>query len=133
MTGEPPPEFKLLLAGLTDEKDRRAVMNAYYGMADGDPNTAPVQFAVLLKAHTLALLKVAEGQVEVVKGAELVKAVVTLHSKVDRVNDATRVLLRASTARVALAMVAAYGFGLASYPLLATVAGWIYRLAAPNA
>jgi len=132
MTQEPPPEFKLLLAGLADEKDRRAVMNAYYGMADGDPNTLPVQFAVLLKAHTLALLKIAEGQAEVVRGAELIKAVTILHSKVDRVNDATRTLLRTSTARVALAMAVAYALGLASYPFVMALSGWIYRIAVLN-
>ena len=78
-------------------------------------------------AHTLAMLKIAEGHAEVVRGAELVKGISTLHSKVDRVHDATRMLLRTSTARTALAMAAAYGFGLASYPLLMALLGWISR------
>ncbi|MBV9488163.1 MAG: hypothetical protein JO069_00370 [Verrucomicrobia bacterium] len=132
MIQEPPPEFKLLLAGLTDENDRRAVINAYYGMADGDPNTLPVQFAVLLKAHTLAMLKIAEGHAEVVRGAELVKGVSTLHSKVDRVNDGIRTLSRTSSIRTAFAMAVAYGLGFASYPLLTTLLGWLSRAVAAN-
>ena len=45
----------LLLSGVTKEADRKAVTAAYYEFAAGDPKTFPVQFAVLLKAHALAL------------------------------------------------------------------------------
>ena len=127
MIEEPPPEFKLLLAGLTDEQERRAAINAYYGMADGDPGTLPVQFAVLLKAHTLALLKIAEGQAEVVRRGELIKAVALLHSKVDRLHDATRTISRTTGFRFALSMAAAYGLGLATYPAVAGAIAWAAR------
>ena len=44
-----------LLAGVRDENQRKLVRSAYFAFASGDPNTFPVQFAVLLKAHALAL------------------------------------------------------------------------------
>ena len=44
-----------LLAGVRDESQRKLVRSAYFTFASGDPNTFPVQFAVLLKAHALAL------------------------------------------------------------------------------
>ena len=44
-----------LLAGVRDENQRKLVRSAYFAFASGDPNTFAVQFAVLLKAHLLAL------------------------------------------------------------------------------
>jgi hypothetical protein len=44
-----------LLAGVRDENQRKLVRSAYFAFASGDPNTFAVQFAVLLKAHALAL------------------------------------------------------------------------------
>jgi hypothetical protein len=44
-----------LLAGVRDENRRKLVRSAYFAFASGDPNTFAVQFAVLLKAHGLAL------------------------------------------------------------------------------
>lgn len=44
-----------LLAAVRDENQRKLVRTAYFAFASGDPNTFPVQFAVLLKAHVLAL------------------------------------------------------------------------------
>ena len=45
----------LLLSGVTKEADRKAITVAYYEFGAGDPKTFPVQFAILLKAHALAL------------------------------------------------------------------------------
>src|SRR5258707_5518187 len=50
-----PPQLELLLTGISDNGQRMAVVQAYYSLAEGDPNTWPVQFAILIKAHTLAM------------------------------------------------------------------------------
>ena len=59
----------LLLSGVPKEADRKAVTAAYYEFAAGDPKTFPVQFAVLLKAHALAL-KVAPSRLQKTIAAE---------------------------------------------------------------
>jgi negative regulator of replication initiation len=62
----------LLLSGVTKEADRKAVTVAYYEFATGDPNTFPVQFAILLKAHAFAL-KVAPNRLQKTIAAEVHK------------------------------------------------------------
>src|ERR1700730_9289955 len=52
---EIPPQLEVLLTGINDNGHRMAVVQAYYSLAEGDPNTWPVQFALLIKAHTLAM------------------------------------------------------------------------------
>jgi hypothetical protein len=49
------PELGMLLRRYAQEADREAILNAYYKFASGDPETFPVQFAVLLEAHTKAM------------------------------------------------------------------------------
>jgi hypothetical protein len=45
----------LLLSGVKDPGQRKQITSAYYAFATGDPDTFAVQFAVLLRAHTLSL------------------------------------------------------------------------------
>jgi hypothetical protein len=45
----------LLLSGVKDQGQRKQITSAYYAFASGDPETFAVQFAVLLRAHTLSL------------------------------------------------------------------------------
>src|SRR3984893_19059610 len=58
---EIPPQLEVLLTGINDNSQRMAVLQAYYSMAEGDPNTWPVQFALLIKAHTLAMNRFTEA------------------------------------------------------------------------
>ena len=55
MTSNNDESLDFLLAGVRDENQRKLVRSAYFAFASGDPNTFAVQFAVLLKAHALAL------------------------------------------------------------------------------
>jgi hypothetical protein len=45
----------LLLSGVKDQGQRKQITSAYYAFAAGDPETFPVQFAVLLRAHATSL------------------------------------------------------------------------------
>src|SRR5258708_10124440 len=56
-----PPQLELLLTGISDNGQRMAVVQAYYGLAEGGPNTRPVQSAGLIKAHTLAMNQVTQA------------------------------------------------------------------------
>jgi hypothetical protein len=48
-------ELDMLLSGITDPSERKAVTEAFYDFAKGDPCGFSVRFAVLIKAHTLAI------------------------------------------------------------------------------
>ena len=45
----------LLLSGVRDQRHRKEITAAYYAFAAGDPETFPVRFAVLLRAHASSL------------------------------------------------------------------------------
>jgi hypothetical protein len=47
--------LELLLSGIKDKEQRTTIANAYYSFGNGDPDTFPVRFAILLKAHAAAL------------------------------------------------------------------------------
>ncbi|MBV9873753.1 MAG: hypothetical protein JO025_03405 [Verrucomicrobia bacterium] len=47
--------LELLLTGVKDQAQRKQITTAYYTFANGDPETFAVQFAVLLRAHSMSL------------------------------------------------------------------------------
>jgi hypothetical protein len=138
MSEEVPPEFRVLLAGLSDENERMAVVQAYYGLAEGDPNTLPVQLAVLLKAHSLALLKHSEGlDGKLLPGTsaasdrtspDLVKTLQALQAGIDQVNEGMQMLSNISSNRIKAGLALAYIGGLLSYPLFDAVIGWVRQV-----
>ncbi|MGA8657786.1 MAG: hypothetical protein WB586_16700 [Chthoniobacterales bacterium] len=135
MSEEVPPEFRVLLAGLSDESERMAVVQAYYGLAEGDPNTLPVQLAVLLKAHSLALLKHSEGELLSRTSAvsdrtspDLEKRLQGLQTGIDQVNETVQMLTNISSNRIKLGLALAYIGGVVSYPLFDALIGWVRQV-----
>ncbi|MGA8654743.1 MAG: hypothetical protein WB586_01215 [Chthoniobacterales bacterium] len=138
MSEEVPPEFRVLLAGLSDESERMAVVQAYYGLAEGDPNTLPVQLAVLLKAHSLALLKHSEGlDGKLLPGTspvsdrtshDLLKRLQGLQTGIDQVNEGMRMLTSISSNRIKVGLALAYFGGLLSYPVFDALIGWVRQV-----
>ncbi|MGA8659971.1 MAG: hypothetical protein WB586_27955 [Chthoniobacterales bacterium] len=135
MSEEVPPEFRVLLAGLSDENERMAVVQAYYGLAEGDPNTLPVQLAVLLKAHSLALLKHSEGELLPGTSAagdrtspDLIKTLQRLQTGIDQVKETVQMLTNISSNRIKLGLALAYFGGLLSYPLFDALIGWVRQV-----
>lgn len=51
-----PSELRILLSQYSNDADRDAVRKAYYHCAAGDPNTAPVEWAVLIAANAQLLV-----------------------------------------------------------------------------
>jgi hypothetical protein len=135
MSEEVPPEFRVLLAGLSDEKERMAVVQAYYGLAEGDPNTLPVQLAVVLKAHSLALLKHSQGGLLPGTSAandrtspDLIKALQGLQTGIDQVNETVQMLTNISSNRIKVGLALAYIVGVVSYPLFDALIGWVRQV-----
>jgi hypothetical protein len=62
--------LELLLSGVKDPGQRKQITSAYYAFANGDPETFAVQFAVLLRAHTLSL-KVLPARLEKALSSEI--------------------------------------------------------------
>lgn len=56
-SNQPPenPELEIMLRGCVTDAERKAVREAFYVFAQGDPNGFCVQFAVLLQAHARVL------------------------------------------------------------------------------
>jgi len=59
----------LLLTGVKDQRQRKEITAAYYAFAAGDPDTFPVRFAVLLRAHASSL-KALPAQLQKVMSTE---------------------------------------------------------------
>ena len=49
------PELEIMLSGCVSDAERKAVREAFYTFAQGDPGSFSVQFAVLLQAHARVL------------------------------------------------------------------------------
>jgi len=64
------PELEILLGGCATDAERRAVGEAFYTFAQGDPGGFSVQFAVLLQAHA-CVLKCAPERLRKVLATEL--------------------------------------------------------------
>ena len=115
---EIPPELEVLLTGINDNGQRMAVVQAYYSLAEGDPNTWPVQFAVLIKAHTLALNRFAQtGRSAAEPPVSATSApMFDLQSAAAKILEAADTLTHLSAARIKWGLLLAWGFGLLSYP-----------------
>ena len=117
---EIPPQLEVLLTGINDNSQRMAVLQAYYSMAEGDPNTWPVQFALLIKAHTLAMNRFTEAAGS--PGDRLASTpraqIVDLQPAAAKILEAADTLTRLSAERITWGLLLAWGFGLLSYPLI---------------
>jgi hypothetical protein len=109
-----PPQLELLLAGINDNDQRLAVIQAYYSLAEGDPSTWPVQFALLIKAHTLAMNRLT--QVGVAVGDP--PPTPDLQPTVAKILEAADTLTHLNAERIKWGLLLAWGFGLLSYPLI---------------
>lgn len=49
------PELEVLLQGIESQEGREAVIHAYNRMSDGDDESIPVQFALVVKAQALLI------------------------------------------------------------------------------
>ena len=79
--------LELLLSGVKDPGQRKQITSAYYAFASGDPETFAVQFAVLLRAHSLSLKALPQQlqkalSIETHKVSDLVSAHQSLMNKV---------------------------------------------------
>ncbi len=113
-----PPQLQLLLTGISDNGQRMAVVQAYYGLAEGDPDTWPVQFAVLIKAHTLAMNRLTKVDGGVGDPPPSTISVPDLQPAAAKILEAADTLTHLSAERIKWGLLLAWGFGLLSYPLI---------------
>ena len=113
-----PPQLEVLLMGISDNGQRMAVVQAYYGLAEGDPNTWPVQFAVLIKAHTLAMNRLTQVDGGVGDPPPSKPPVPDLQPAAAKILEAADTLTHLSAERIKWGLLLAWGFGLLSYPLI---------------
>ena len=115
-----PPQLELLLTGISDNGQRMAVVQAYYSLAEGDPNTWPVQFAVLIKAHTLAMNRFAQtdGSAAEPPVSTTSAPMFDLQSAAAKILEAADTLTHLSADRIKWGLLLAWGFGLLSYPII---------------
>jgi hypothetical protein len=115
-----PPQLELLLTGISDNGQRMTVVQAYYSLAEGDPNTWPVQFGLLIKAHTLAMNRFTQAAGST--GDRLVSTppspILDLQPAAAKILEAADTLTHLSAGRIKWALLLAWGFGLLSYPLI---------------
>ena len=127
-----PSELNVMLDLYADEGDRNAIRKAYYGLAHGDPNTFPMQFAVLLTAHAQALkayqrpdLDIQKAQVDV---SRLIVAVDRLTSRCETVSQTIAIVESLTRKRLRWAIGMAFGAGVLTIPLLDVFVGWLHAL-----
>jgi hypothetical protein len=115
-----PPQLELLLTGISDNGQRMAVVQAYYSISEGDPNTWPVQFAVLIKAHTLAMNRFAQTGGSAAEPPVFTTSapVFDLQSAAAKILEAADTLTHLSADRIKWGLLLAWGFGLLCYPLV---------------
>jgi hypothetical protein len=113
-----PPQLELLVAGINDNDQRLAVIQAYYSLAEGDPDTWPVQFALLIKAHTLAMNRLTQAGGGVGDLPPSAMPVPDLQSAAAKILEAADTLTHLSAERIKWGLLLAWGFGLLSYPLI---------------
>jgi len=127
-----PSELNVMLDLYPDEGDRNAIRKAYYGLAQGDPNTFPVQFSVLLTAHAQALkayqrpdLDIQKAQVDV---SRLIVAVDKLTTRCQSVSQTVAIVESLTRKRLHWAMTIAFGVGVLIIPVLDIFIGWLRGL-----
>ena len=127
-----PSELNVMLDLYPDEGDRNAIRKAYYGLADGDPKTFPVQFSVLLTAHAQALkayqrpdLDIQKAQVDV---SRLTVVVDKLTTRCESVSQTIAIVESLTRTRLRWAITIAFGVGVLIIPVLDVFVGWIRGL-----
>src|SRR5260221_10686309 len=95
-----PPELELLLTGINDNSQRMAVVQAFYALAEGDPNTWPVQFAVLIKAHILAMNRLTQADAGVGDPPTSTMPVLDLQPAAAKILEAADTLTHLSAERI---------------------------------
>ena len=127
-----PSELNVMLDLYLDEGDRNAIRKAYFGLAHGDPDTFPMQFAVLLTAHAQALkayqrpdLDIQKTQVDV---SRLIGAVDRLTSRCETVSQTISIVESLTRKRLHWAMGIAFGAGVLAIPLINVFIGWLHGL-----
>ena len=127
-----PSELNVMLDLYADEGDRNAIRKAYYGLAHGDPDTFPMQFAVLLTAHAQALkayqrpdLDIQKAQVDV---SRLIVAVDKLTSRCEIVSETIAIVESLTRKRLHWAIGIAFGVGVLAIPLLDVFVGRLHAL-----
>ncbi len=113
-----PVQLELLLAEISDNDQRLAIIQAYYSLAEGDPDTWPVQFAMLIKAHTLAMNRLTQIGDRVGDHPPSTTQGPDLQPAVAKILEAADTLTRLSAERIKWGLLLAWGFGLLSYPLI---------------
>jgi hypothetical protein len=113
-----PPQLELLLTGINDNDQRLAIIQAYYSLAEGDPNTWPVQFALLIKAHTLAMNRLTQAGGGVGDPPHSRIHAPDLQPAIAKILEAADTLIHLSASRIKWGLLLAWGFGLLSYPLI---------------
>ena len=110
----------MLLTGINDNGQRMAVVQAYYSLAEGDPNTWPVQFALLIKAHTLAMNRLHPSRRlnRGPAGFHTASPILDLQPAAAKILEAADTLTHLSAERIKWGLLLAWGFGLLSYPLI---------------
>jgi hypothetical protein len=95
--GKIPEELSILTDLYEDEADKSAIRHAFYDSATGDPNTQPVQFAVLLSANA-QLMKVYPGRLKKALDFEAQKLATAIGAQLAVVKEAADTILSASQA-----------------------------------
>ena len=127
-----PSELNVLLDLYSDEGDRDAIRQAYYGLAAGDSKTFPVQFSVLLAAHAQALkayrrpdLDLRKAQVDV---SRLATAVDALTKQCESVSQTIAIVESLTRARLRWALGIAFSVGVVTIPVLDVFLSWLSGL-----
>jgi ABC-type bacteriocin/lantibiotic exporter with double-glycine peptidase domain len=92
-----PEELSILTDLYEDEADKNAIRHAFYTSATGDPNTQPVQFAVLLSANA-QLMKVYPGRLKKLLEFETQKLATAIGAQLAVVKESAATILSASQA-----------------------------------
>jgi hypothetical protein len=95
--GKIPEELSILTDLYEDEADKSAIRHAFYDSATGDPNTQPVQFAILLSANA-QLMKVYPGQLKKLMELETQKLATAIGAQLAIVKESADRILSAPQA-----------------------------------
>jgi len=128
-----PSELNVMLDLYSEQGDREAIRKAYYGLANGDPRTFPVQFSVLLTAHAQALkayqrpdLDIQKAQIDV---ARLTQAVDKLTSRCESVSQTIAIVESLTRNRLRCAIAIAFACGVLMVPVLDVLLRWFRAMA----